>query len=52
MYDKEFDKLYGMGMVRPVSEDIEDFYELQDRSRYTEEMGLELEFDDGVALFF
>ena len=52
VYDKEFDKLYGMGMVRPVSEDIEDFYELQDRSKYTEEMGLELEFDDGVALFF
>ena len=52
VYDKEFDKLHGMGMVRPVSEDIEDFYELQDRSRYTEEMGLELEFDDGVALFF
>lgn len=52
VYDKEFDKLYGLGMIQPVSEDIEDFYELKDRNRYTEEIGLELEFDDGVALFF
>lgn len=52
VYDKEFDKLYGMGMIQPISEDIEDFYELQDRNKYTEEMGLELEFEDGVALFF
>lgn len=51
VYDQEFDKLYGMGMIQPVSEDIEDFYELTDRSKYTEKIGLELEFDDGVALF-
>ena len=35
VYDQEFDKLYGMGMIQPVSEDIEDFYELTDRSKYT-----------------
>ena len=29
----------------------EDFYELADESRYTEEMGLKLEIDNGMALF-
>ena len=31
---------------------MEDFYELTDESRYTEEMGLELEIDNGMVLFF
>lgn len=51
VYDKTFEKMYGAGMIRPVSEDIEDFYELVDEGRYTEEMGLELEIDTGMALF-
>lgn len=51
VYDKTFEKMYGAGMIRPVSEDIEDFYELVDDGRYTEEMGLELEIDTGMALF-
>lgn len=52
VYDQMFDKMYGTGMIQPVLEDIEDFYELVDKSRYTEEMGLELEIDNGMALFF
>ena len=38
-------------MIQPVSEDMEDFYELVDENRYTEEMGLELKIDSGMALF-
>lgn len=52
IYDQTFDKMYGAGMLRPVAENMEDFYVLTDNSRYTEEMGLELEIDNGMALFF
>lgn len=52
IYDQTFDKMYGAGMLKPIAENMEDFYELTDESRYTEEMGLELEIDNGVALFF
>ena len=52
VYENEFNKLYGMGAIQPISEDIEDFYELTDKGRYTEKMGLELELDDGAAVFF
>ena len=52
IYDQTFDKMYGAGMLRPVVENMEDFYVLTDDSRYTEEMGLELEIDNGMALFF
>lgn len=52
VYDQTFDKMYGAGMLQPVSEDMKDFYVLTDNSRYTKEMGLELEIDNGMALFF
>ena len=52
VYEQIFDKMYGAGMIRPVSEDLEDFYVLTDNSRYTKEMGLELEIDNGMVLFF
>lgn len=52
IYDQMFDKMYGAGMLWPVAENMEDFYVLTDNSRYTEEMGLELESDNGMALFF
>ena len=52
VYDQEFDKMYGMGILRQIAEGIEDFYELTDCNKYTNEMGLELEIDDGAALFF
>lgn len=51
VYDQTFEKMYGAGMIQPVSEDMEDFYELTDENRYTEELGLELEVDTGMALF-
>lgn len=51
VYDQTFDKMHGAGMLKPVAENMEDFYELADESRYTEEMGLKLEIDNGMALF-
>ena len=51
VYEREFENLYGSGKVVPVSEDIEDFYELADLEQYTEEMGLELGTESGMALF-
>lgn len=52
VYDQEFDKMYGMGILQQIAEGVEDFYELTDSNKYTNEMGLELEIDDGAALFF
>lgn len=51
IYDREFENLHGAGMIRPVSEDIKDFYELVNAEAYTEEMGLSLEIDTGMALW-
>lgn len=50
IYDKEFDHLQGAGMIQLVSEDIKDFYELIDAGAYTEEMGLNLAIDTGMAV--
>lgn len=52
VYENEFNKLYGIGAIQPISEAIEDFYELTDKEKYTEKIGLELELDDGAAVFF
>ena len=49
--EQEFEKMNGAGMVRLVSEDMEDFYELTDEIQYTEEMGLNLNIEKGMALF-
>lgn len=49
--EKELEKLNGAGMVRLVSEDMEDFYELTDEIQYTEEMGLNLNIEEGKVLF-
>ena len=38
IYDRDFEKLNGQGALRPVSGDIEDFYELVSEELYTEEM--------------
>ena len=42
LYENDIEKLQGAGMLRPVSEDIEDFFELINKKQYTEEMGLDL----------
>lgn len=47
----ECEKFYEAGIVREVSGDVKDFYELTDLKRYTEEMGLDLSVELGKALF-
>ena len=51
VYDQDFAALYGAGMIQPVIEELEDFYELVDGEAYTEEMGLRLDVESGMALF-
>ena len=50
LYENDIEKLQGAGMLRPVSEDIEDFLELVDKKQYTEEMGLNLNVETGIAV--
>lgn len=50
VYENEFEKLNGAGMLRPVSENIKDFYELISEEQYTEDMGLDLGVDSGMAI--
>ena len=38
-------------MIELVAENINDFYELKDKERYTEEFGLDLNIENGMALF-
>ena len=47
----ECEKFYEAGIVREVSGDVKDFYELTDLKRYTEEMGLDLSVELGKAVF-
>ena len=51
VYDKVFDILEGTGMVRPISSDMEEFYELTAIDQYTEDMGLNLFVDMGMDLY-
>lgn len=46
------DKLYGAGMIKPMSGDIQDLYELVNLEQYSDEFGLSLEIDDSEALFW
>ena len=48
VYDREFEILCGGGMVRQISPEAEDFYELTEMSEYTEEMGLNLSMETGM----
>ena len=50
LYENDIEKLQGAGMLRPISEDIKDFYELVDSGQYSEEMGLDLGIESGVAV--
>lgn len=50
LYDSDIEKLRGAGMIRQISGDIEDFFELVDKEQYTEEMGLNLGIESGVAV--
>ena len=57
VYDNEksensfFDRLNGSGMIRPISEEMQDFYELAEGEQYSEEYGLDFSLEDGLALF-
>lgn len=46
-----FKQLQGAGMIRPISEDIKDFYELISPEQYSEEYGLNLLVDGEMAVF-
>lgn len=50
LYENDIEKLQGAGMLRPVSEDMEDFFELVNKRQYTEEMGLDLNVEVGIAV--
>ena len=50
LYENDIEKLRGAGMLRPISEDIEDFYELVDSGQYSEEMGVDLGIEFGMAV--
>ena len=50
-YESDFDTMQGAGMLRPISEDMEDFYELVKMDEYTENMGLNLNIDEGMGVF-
>lgn len=46
-----FNKLYNAGMLESVSGELQDFYELVDLKKYSEEYGLDLFIDHGMAVF-
>lgn len=50
LYESDIKKLQGAGMLRPISEDIEEFFELVNTGQYTEEMGLDLGIESGMAV--
>ena len=45
-----FNELYGAGMLRPISEDMQDFYELVSSKQYSEEWGLDFLVDDVLMM--
>lgn len=51
VYENTFDKLYGLGMIKPISEDINDFYELVNEDTYQYDIGLDLNIDNGMSIF-
>ena len=52
LYDDIIEKMEAAGMIEPVAENITDFYELKDKDRYSEEFGLNLNIENGMALFW
>ena len=49
--NKFFDRLNDAGMLKTISEDIQDFYELSAGEQYSDEYGLDFSLEDGIALF-
>ena len=50
LYENDIEKLRGAGMLRQVPGGIENFYELVDSGQYSEEMGLDLGVESGIAV--
>ncbi len=50
LYEDEFEKFRGAGMVRLVSENITDLYELVNEEAYCDDTGLDLGIDFGMAV--
>ena len=50
LYENDIEKLLGAGMLRQVPGGIENFYELVDSGQYSEEMGLDLGIESGIAV--
>lgn len=38
-------------MLKTISEDMQDFYELSAGEQYSDEYGLDFSLEDGIALF-
>ena len=51
VYEKDFTQLYDAGMLKPISEELEDFYILTDEKVYSDNMGLKLGDTHGMAMF-
>lgn len=57
VYDDEksennfFDRLNDAGMLKTISEEMQDFYELSAGEQYSDEYGLDFSLEDGIALF-
>lgn len=53
VYENDFNKMYGAGMLRGLSEELkEEYFVLNDLEKYTKEMGLALDAEYGQAVFF
>ena len=45
-----FAKLFSNGMLRPISEDMQDFYELVSQQQYSDDWGLDFSVDDVLMM--
>lgn len=53
IYDNIFDKFYGNGMLREMSEEFgEDFYVLRNRDDYQEDVGLKVDVETGIDIWY
>ena len=50
LYENDIEKLRGAGMLKLISGDIEDFYELVDMGQYSEQIGLDLGVESGIGI--
>ena len=51
VYENDLVDLYDAGCLRLISSELEDFYLLVNEEKYTDDMGLQLDNDSGMALF-